>query len=187
MPIFFLPSFNVTSFSSFQLFCFYSILFGNCPQLDIPKISSKFSKKIPPLKRNSYKFSRTFRCFGYAVRSIERIEEKRAIREGRDVRHRSKRNEQTFFSFSSRTRLFARLFAQLAARAVTGLLGPVGQICRASRTPSVIVEDDHLFQTIFTTGLSGLNKRIVNRFAKMNFVPFYDDYNERFCEMKVVQ
>lgn len=99
MPIFFLPSFNVTSFSSFQLFCFYSILFGNCPQLDIPKISSKFSKKIPPLKRNSYKFSRTFRCFGYAVRSIERIEEKRAIREGRDVRHRSKRNEQTFFSF----------------------------------------------------------------------------------------
>ena len=53
MPIFFLPSFNVTSFSSFQLFCFYSILFGNCPQLDIPKISSKFSKKVLLLIRTN--------------------------------------------------------------------------------------------------------------------------------------
>lgn len=185
MPIFFLPSFNVTSFSSFQLFCFYSILFGNCPQLDIPKISSKFSKKVSLLIRtNSRKHSDASHTQFDRSKGSKK---KRAIREGRDVRHRSKRNEQTFFSFSSRTRLFARLFAQLAARAVTGLLGPVGQICRASRTPSVIVEDDHLFQTIFTTGLSGLNKRIVNRFAKMNFVPFYDDYNERFCEMKVVQ
>ena len=97
MPIFFLPSFNVTSFSSFQLFCFYSILFGNCPQLDIPKISSKFSKKVSLLIRtNSRKHSDASHTQFDRSKGSKK---KRAIREGRDVRHRSKRNEQTFFSF----------------------------------------------------------------------------------------
>lgn len=97
MLIFFLPSFNVTSFSSFQLFCFYSILFGNCPQLDIPKISSKFSKKVSLLIRtNSRKHSDASHTQFDRSKGSKK---KRAIREGRDVRHRSKRNEQTFFSF----------------------------------------------------------------------------------------